>query len=241
MKKFFTFIPVFILFFPLAAHADISFVGSNSAEATTVTIPAHQAGDLIIMFAYRDGSATVPTQPAGWVTIQGGAGANTNAARMGWQIATSSSTSSGTWTSATELIVLIYRGINKTTPVGGSAETGNTGSTVTYPAVTMVDASGNSWVVGAAGHRSINTTIETPPSGMINRVDQAGATAEAAAHDTNGGVTGWSGTNVSVGGTSSGWRSITVELLVDPPPRGIRIFEGFVLKLISGTIKLFGR
>jgi hypothetical protein len=48
---------------------------------------------------------------------------------------------------------------------------------------------------------------------MLNRANVQDATAEASGHDTNGGVTGWSSTNVSVGGTSSGWFSRVVELI----------------------------
>ncbi|MBK7493609.1 MAG: hypothetical protein IPI17_17995 [Nitrosomonas sp.] len=32
-------------------------------------MPSHQAGDLLIFFAYRDGSTTNPTLPAGFTSI----------------------------------------------------------------------------------------------------------------------------------------------------------------------------
>jgi len=37
-------------------------VGSAKG-VTSATLPTHQAGDLIIGFAYRDGSTTAPTIP----------------------------------------------------------------------------------------------------------------------------------------------------------------------------------
>lgn len=175
---------------------------------TSCTLPTHQAGDLILIFAYRDGNTTAPSLPAGYWNITNN-GANTNSMRVGYRIAPSAGTSSGTWTNATSVIAVVYRGARVGTfAVGGAAST-----TVNYPAITLLKSDNTSWVVSGAGHRSIDTSIEAAPSGMTNVNSVLDATDELAVHDTNGTASSWSSTNVSVGGTSSGWRSCVVELI----------------------------
>lgn len=189
----------------------ISFVG-ESTGTTTATIPTHQAGDLMIIWAFRSGSNSTPTVPTGWTSIKTNV-TNSAGAVAAWKIAVSSTDTSGTWTNATGLVCMVYRGTNQTAPIGGSATNTAASTTVNYPALTMTVTNGSSWVVGVAAHRSTNTTIETPPTGMTNRADLVGGSDEVVGHDTNGGVSSWSSTNVSVGGTSSGWASVTFELV----------------------------
>jgi len=161
----------------------ISYISSASGT-NTATLGTHTTGDLILVFAFRDGNTTAPSLPAGFTSIQA-SGASSCSARMGWKIAASGSETVGTWTNATSVIAAVYRG---TDGVGGSAITGGSSTVLTFPAVTMLVTNGTSWVVGGVGHRSTNVAIETAPSGMTNRISVADATDEAALHDTNGGV-----------------------------------------------------
>lgn len=202
----------------------ISFVG-QATGTTSATLPAHIPGDLIIAFAFVDGSNTAATLPGGWTNISND-GANTCAGRIAWKKAASSSETSGTWTSATSVVFLVYRG-NYSLSVGNSATNTASSTTVNYPALTLTDADGSSWVVGVAGHRSTNTALETPPTGMTNRATAVDATDEVAGHDTNGGVTSWVSRNVTAGGTASGYRSYVIEVVEAsaPPPAGYRITE----------------
>ena len=187
----------------------VSYVGAQGAAATTVTIPAHQVGDLILIFAYRDGSNTVPTAPTAGGTIPtwtqiGSSGGNTNSSRFHYAVATATNTTSGTWTNATELICLVYRGASIGASAGGS---GAATTSIAYPALTLQRTDNSSWVVGVAGHRTA-TNVEVAPTGMTNR---ASSGTEAAGHDTNGTVTSWSQQTVTVN-ASSAFRSWTVEL-----------------------------
>lgn len=191
----------------------VIFVGANSNGGSTITIPAHQVGDLLVIFAYRDGNASAPTLPTGWTNIGTAGGANSNASRLAYRVATVNNTVSGTWTGATGLVVHVYRGQNTSTPIGANADTGSSSTTITYPALTLVQNNGSSWVAGFAGHRSINTSLQLPPSGMTNRTNFVNTTNEVSGHDTNGGVASWVDQNVSVGGTSSGWRARTLEIM----------------------------
>lgn len=187
----------------------ISFVGAQGNTGTTVTIPTHQSGDLILLFAYKDGSSTSITTPTAggtvptWISINFG-GVSFNSTNFRYAVATGSNTTSGTWTTATEVFCLVYRG---TKAIGASAAANNTTNVISYPALTLNRTDGTSWVVGVAGHRSA-TNVEQAPSGMTNRVSSG---TEAAGHDTNGTAFSWSAQTVTVN-ASSGWRSVTVEL-----------------------------
>lgn len=192
------------------SYKTIQYVG-GIIGVDTATLPSHQAGDVIICFAYRDGNATPAALVSGWTNL-GNSGANTNGSRLAYRIATDGSTPPGTWTNSTSVVYHIYRNLDPTTPIGAVLDGGGQSTTVSYPALTLQRTDNSSWVAGFAGHRSTNTSLETPPTGMTNRTTRANATDEAAGHDTNGTVSSWSNQNVSVGGTSSGWRSWTVEL-----------------------------
>lgn len=184
----------------------ISYIG-QATGTTSATLPTHQAGDLIIGFAFRDGSNTAPSLPAGWTNIRSD-GLNTCSGRLAYKIAASSSETSGTWTSATSVVFLVYRGA----AIGANGSNTASSTTVNYPALTLNVTSGSSWIVGFAGHRSVDTNLQNAPTGMTNRATSVDATDEVAGHDTNGGVSSWSSTNVSAGGTASGYRSYVLEI-----------------------------
>lgn len=198
---------------------------------TSVTMPTHKAGDLLVAFAYRDGSNTLPTLGSGWTSIQAPTGANTNSARLAYIVATGTSHSPGTWTSTTSLIIAAYRprpGL--TLSVGASTTSTGTATSISYPTFAFQDTSGNSWGVAFGGHRSTNTTVENPPTGMIYRGGVVDATDEAAMFDTNGGVTGWAGTTVALGGTASGWVSMVMEIKIAGLTAAMRPFAwGWVI------------
>lgn len=192
------------------AASTITFVASNASAGTSITIPAHNVGDLLIVFAYRDGNASAPTVPAGWTTISTSGGANANSSALAYRVATGSDSGAG-WSNATELIVHVYRGQNAS-PIGADNRQAGSGTTVAYPSLTLNVNNGSSWVIGFAGHRSTNTNLQNSPALMTQRSTRVDATAEVSGHDTNSGVTSWNATNVSVGGTSSGWMTRVLEI-----------------------------
>jgi hypothetical protein len=191
----------------------LEFTGWAHGEAESMTLFTHQAGDLLLMFAYRE-SNSAPSAAAGWTLITSGDSANTSSALLYYKIAASSSETSGTWSSADALVCLGYRGVSSVGAFGGT--TGNS-ATMNYPALTLNNTSGSSWVVGMGGHRSILGDLSTPPTGMVNRAVRAGSGCDVAGHDTNGGVASWSSQNVSTG-SSSGWRTFVVELIPSATP-----------------------
>lgn len=195
----------------------ISYVG-GAAGTNTATLPSFQSGDIAIVFAFRDGSATNPAVPAGWTTISNTTDGTSCSMSIGWRRLQEGDTTVGTWTNASRTVVGVYRGCEPfITPVGGGANGAGTTNTVAYNTLTFTRANGTSWVVAGVGHRSTNTTIDSATiTGMTNRTSGVDATAEAALWDTNGGVSSWATTNQTITGTASGWVTRTVELLALP-------------------------
>lgn len=195
----------------------ISFVGV-AAGTTSATYPSFQSGDIAVVFAFRDGSTTNPTIPAGITSITNTADGTTCSASIGWRRLVYTDTTTGTWTNASHVVCVVYRGCEPfITPVGGGANGAGTTNTVTYTTLTMTRGNSTSWVIGFVGHRSTDTTVDSASiSGMTARGGGVDATAEAHAWDTNGGVASWASTNQTITGTASGWITRTVELLALP-------------------------
>lgn len=187
----------------------ISYVSSASAAAATVAMPSHQAGDLILVFAFVDGSTTNPSLPSGYASVTGlGNGANTCSASVGFKWAQSSSETTGTFTAATGVVVHVYRGV---TSVPVFVRSKGTGTTITHPALTLSNATGSSWVVRFCGHRTATNLTTNTPAGFTART---GVATEARGMDTNGGVTTANSVTQSVN-ASSGWEAWAIELRGD--------------------------
>lgn len=187
----------------------VSYVGGSVG---TDALPAHQVGDLILVFGFRDGSTTAPGTLSGYTGVHA-SGANTCSMRLQWKIATSTSESSPAMSNASCHVRMVFRGTHPSTPIGNFLQRGGSNTTVVYDAVTC-SGDGRGAFVGFCGHRSINTALETPPTGMVAGPNHLNATAEAVGHYQlwNRDVD-WPETSVAVGGTSSGFRGIVVELM----------------------------
>lgn len=209
----------------------ISFVAKTEGlTGVGMTMPAHIAGDLLLLFTYRDGSISLGDDPvdgsgAGtWVEDAGlgEAGSNSNASRVQYLICSTNSHTAIDGTLISRWIALCYRGTHTTDPIGGTSHAGGASTDIPYAALSMDVTDGTSWVVGFAGHRSIDVALETPPTGMTNRsTDVTGGAHEGAAHDTNGGVSAWTLQTVTGGGTSSGYRVAVLEIKADAGGGGI--------------------
>lgn len=209
----------FVLLCADTAQAAIAYTGSCTGTTSCTISTGVSSGDIVFAFAFRDGNNNAPTIPAGvgWNTISNAAGTNSNGAAWAWRVATGTSEASGTFTSATSLVMVSFSGAS-TSAIGGapgSAEGAST--TVTYPdADTFTTGDGTSWVIACCGHRSANTSVETSaPPGLssTNAVAVEDATDVAACYNSNGGLTSYAGDNVAVGGTSSGWHCKSAEIL----------------------------
>ena len=143
--------------FMAARQSPISYVtsargGALADGATSVTVPAHAVGDLLIAFGAS--TSGIPNTPAGWTSLatvsnSGGAygravykigGGNSETVTF----ASARGDGSGAWSS-----VMVLRGV---TAIGAVAVTQNNfinSQTLTLPALTLQDPSGQSAVLAA--------------------------------------------------------------------------------------------
>ena len=155
-----------------APASAISYKGRDSAYATTITIPTHATGDLIVIAAR--GTASVPS---GWTEIRDSSYQWGTAIVVGYKLAASDSEISGTWTGAGELHVGVYDGVSS---IGASAEWAGTNIT-TWPALTLTQTDGSSLVIG------VGFDSTTAPSGMTKR----GTGSRITLCDTAAGTSSW--------------------------------------------------
>src|SRR5687768_63413 len=93
------------------------YVGSNSAQADTVSLPSGWAsGNIAIVVAIAFGAGT-PELPAGWTHIDGPTGTLNAVGRVAYRILQSGDTDIGTWTNATHVGVTVYSGQNPDHPL----------------------------------------------------------------------------------------------------------------------------
>jgi hypothetical protein len=189
------------------AATGIQFISGASAAATSVTLGTHAAGDLLIAYAFRDGSTTALTRPAGWTNISTSAGANNCTDIQAYKVATSSAETSGTWTNATGLTILVYR--NAGTGIGNFTGQAGTGSTLTYLGLTRTFTDGQSWIVRFAGHRTATNLLTNTPTGYTAR---AGVASESRGIDSGGPVASDPSTQTQTVNASSGWFTCTLEI-----------------------------
>jgi len=191
-----------------------AFIGATVAVSTTLTLPAHQAGDLLVMHAI--GTTTNITMPSGWEMILQFTGSGP---RHTWayRVATATGTTSGTWSGATSLVCAGWRNCHPTTPVGAAGiRRGNSGAVngnfIDFHAVTAANA--GSWIAaeGAANQASFfpsgNNSI---PPGLTTRDF---SNRRYRVWDSDGPLASFPDTRLSGGLSSADWGSIVLELRV---------------------------
>lgn len=216
---------------PPPTSNDIALIGSASAAATSIVIPAHQAGDLIMMAAFGTDTSNTIGLPSGWTLING---SKVNVQLRGaYRVAVDGATVSGVWGHATGLICTVYRGVDPAGPIGDDTiATGTATATVQYQDLTMQVGDGTGWV-WAAGVHTTATNVNSPPVGLTNRA----AVGIGAVHDSNGGVASWADVN-KVLNASGSWRALSVELKCDPaatplPTNGAPVLEAIPPKQVE--------
>lgn len=200
----------------------ISYVSGAAAAAATVAMPTHQAGDMIVVFSFRDGSNTFPTMPAGY-TGWSQTGTQTCSFTAGYKIAASSSETTGTWTNANSIVVGVYRKSSTetwTTPVCYFLQ--STGTSIDYATSSSSYFGGRYanpqsnttvWGIRFAGHRTATDLATSTPSGWTART----AGGDVRLIDSGGNLSGGAdsvGTNTQTVNASSGWISANFRLEV---------------------------
>ncbi len=189
----------------------VSFVGIADAAGASATLPAFNADDIAFVFAFRDGSTTAPTAPAGWTNIDS-RGANTCSYRCGYRQLIVSDTTTGTWTNATDLVVVVLRGVDiGLLGLWTTNTTSGASASMNFAALgAFADQTGRAWVLLMGGHRTATDVNTVALSGTTNRNP---ATTTVAAH-TKASTTTWSATAKTVN-ANSGWETISIEIPAD--------------------------
>jgi len=218
---------------------NVVLVGTNEATGNSITIPTHQAGDTIVIFAFEDFGATLPTMPSAggtvpqWNPIEAKPGTFC-AMHVAWCIATDGSTTSGTWTNADKMQVAVLRNANPANPIGGhDIVEVNTGSYIDMPSITLEVDDGSSQILYVP-IRAGACTWDTTPSGYTlheqTTTNPAGAILTKDDTTTDGSLR-WN-TNLTSGlGQAIG---ATIEVRKDPTP--VKLIDSVYAASTSATI-----
>ena len=191
----------------------VQVVGFSSGTTSAAAIAGTQSGDLQIAFAYRDDSNTAPTLPSGWNDLAPFSGANSNASKIAYRVAGSTNSDSGTWTNARTTVMLTLRPKSGySLSVGNINTNAGTSNTVNWPATTLQSPNSNR-LFAFIGHRNVDTTIETPPTGMELILNVLDSVDEVAVHATPDSIPSWGSLNQTITGTASGWRNHLLEIV----------------------------
>lgn len=200
----------------------ISRISSATANANTVTIGTHAKGDLLMIFGYRDASATAPTLPAGWYNLLATPTSSPSLV-VGWKIAASSIETIGTWTNANTLHSVVYRAGtgNIVIPTIISTAIG-TSTTPSFgaPAVagTFPTNQDDYWIVGMMGMRNSSNNLQSATwTGLSNVTSSTdGSSWQVVVNDSNATrANAWTSQSATVT-TSATWRSAVVGLIEFP-------------------------
>lgn len=210
---------------PKARASSLSFICASSAAATsTAACTGEAAGDLLLVMAGETSGGAAPSLATGFTSITTltnttGNSSTQTGMRVGWNTAANSSTGSGTWTSATDVVMMVYRG-QSSSPIGtnfGTESGSNAATSVIYNSDALSVTDGSSWFAAfAIRNGTADTHLGTAPTGMTNRT-KVPTTPSAVGHDLNGPTaSNWTSQTVSSFSASLKYTSIVLEIKAAP-------------------------
>lgn len=151
-----------------------------SAGYTTMTMPSHSAGDILLSFLGGFGNPLTSNPPAASGTVPTWTLATSSTyGAVWWARATSSTHTGGAWYTSTGWLhsIAVVSGAKATgSPIGGSAS--GTATTLAVPAVTMTKTNGSSLLITLfyaqnSGGQSGTPTMENPATGYTRQANTA--------------------------------------------------------------------
>lgn len=196
----------------------IALQGSDTANSTTITMPSHAAGDLLMVFAYRDNSATVPTIPSGWIT-RVSLSQSLGSLAIAYKHAQSNAETSGTWTNATQIFASVWRGDPNTLIFPNYISTNNANNTtINYAAQTantFQTGASDQALVGWVANRNSANTLSSPTGMTLAQSATDGSAWQTRLDYQLSRTTIWPSTNVTVT-NSAAWRTFVLSLVESP-------------------------
>lgn len=202
-----------------SASSPVQFIGANASKSGSVTIPAHQVGDLIVLAAF-DAQNTAPTKPSAGGTVPNWNyidNANTSSGQSAITtaqfIATDTNTTSGSWTWGEQMIAVVLRGHNASTPIGGHSSVGGQGVNITAPSVTLDHTDGSSILLHFHSSAFLNGGgWSSAPSGYTRRVVAGPASSRSLLLNTKDSTTTDGAVTQPDGSSGWAWAAATVEV-----------------------------
>ena len=181
----------------------IALQGSANANATSVTLPSHAINDTVLLFVYRDNSTTSPTIPSDYEVVHQSVMGSFGYLIAAYKVATSASETSGTWTNASHVCAMIFRGdANSLVIPEFFNSTSATSTTVTFgaqPTGSLRTNAENLALVGLVAQRNSANDLSVAPGAMVNILTGGnGSTYQVAAHWDDSRTTSWASTSVTV-------------------------------------------
>ena len=219
--------------------------GGNSAAATSVAMPNHQAGDILLVFAR--GTAAAPAVPAAggtvpaWTVIQQGIANSVGLTVVGFLV-TAPGFTSGVFTNATHIAVVLLRPStagNQLVFAAARSSVGNANNTqtVVFPALTFVDLDGSSYGIRVGTRGVAVTALANPPAGWSNYLVQpAGAGALLTIHYRSGITASPTADSVTVTSSNSAYRAVTIEVQEQSPTPQSGTVSGLASAALFGAV-----
>jgi hypothetical protein len=176
---------------PSNPTAKVQWVGSVVSSGTSNTFPAHQPGDLLVVWA-QSATTTSPTHPAdgGWSMAAYGSGGLYG--KLMWKVATSSTTQFGTWNNVAWSTAYVFRNASTTAPFGGAIIMNTTGAT--SPEITLTDTSGDSLICYGFHNNGTSGAWGEVPGGFLGKNSVARMANLQKIDSTSDGSLAWSST-----------------------------------------------
>jgi len=192
-------------------------VGTAVAQASSISIPAHQIGDMLMIFAHSNGNGQNPGVPAAsgtvpaWTTAAVGSPTSFSGIyswpRAAYFVATATNTTSGSWGFVDLLVAVVVR---RATGIGG---TNGVNISTTAPAITLSNGTGTSLLFhfhSYGGGSSTVTSINAAPTGYTRLVTGTYSTVMGCVNTKNETTTDGAVTQTATATGFSG--SLTVEV-----------------------------
>ncbi|WP_207552785.1 hypothetical protein [Mycolicibacterium fortuitum] len=195
------------------AAVPLTVVGYNTVLGSSITIPAHLPGDLIILAVAQTGVSAAPTKPSAsgtvpaWTTVD--STANAGGMHTASFVATASTTTSGTWGGADAMAVVVLR---SAFAVGGHAMSANISATFTAPAVTLSRTDGSSVLLHFFTTSSLSAAWPAAPSGYTKQSSVGSLNTKGALVLTKNTTTSDGSVAVAAGGGFSVWQAASIEI-----------------------------
>ena len=198
--------------FELLPPSGVQYVSGVTVSGATVTLPAHQPGDLLVIIAQIQNSTAAfspntPPHTGGtvpeWIdgynsnisSVQGDAHMSM---KMGYAVATANNHTSGTWTNSTFTTAMVFRNVDPNNPIGGLAglkyqapATGANPQYVDSPSINLSDTSGHSQIMYYYAISTTNANPEfaqAPPDGFTRIIQNNKSAIQAKKVRTSDGV-----------------------------------------------------